>query len=233
MILFLASFLGTADAAGQIKPYMNGIGASVSTMLFPQKYPVTFPKYETANGEKNPINMATVKGDGAFGLKGVLYISKDYRMTVNPYLHKSLFDGGAAGYTAWGVDLGVDKTLLKEKNVLVSGGGSLGSTRMTFDQTAQSKGTLTANQLYAQAQAGATYFNRKSAYELSVFARIGTAGVETYSLGDQEYQEDQLSGGVYAFPMVGLQGTYYYGDFRAIHKNGKKGKKGKKKGGKK
>ena len=232
MLLILASLLGTADAAGQIQPYMNGIGVSASTMIIPQKYPVSFPNYKI-DGEKTDIDMEEVKGDLALGFKGALYISKDYRATVNPYYHASLLDGGLAGYRAMGIDVGVDKTLLREKNVLAFGGVNLGAASMTFDQTSQSKGILTANRLYIQAQTGATYFNRKSAYELAVFARIGNTGIESYILGDQSYDEEDLSGGVYSLPMIGLQGTYYYGDFRAIHKNGKKGKKGKKKGGKK
>lgn len=233
MLLILASFLGTADAAGgKIKPYMNGIGASVNSIVFPQQFPQTFPGIK---GEDNRLSLNEVQFDASIGLKGATYINKDYRVTISPYYHKGFTN---SGFSSFGVDFGVDKTLFREKNVMAYGGVNIGKSWMTFDQTSQNKGTLSAQQPYAQAQVGGTYFNRTSAYELALFARAGLGGLEEYTLGGVSYSDEDLKEGIYWIPL-GLQFTYYYGDFRAIHnknknKGGKKGKKkGKKKGGNK
>jgi hypothetical protein len=221
MLLVLASLLGTADAAGQVKPYMNGVGAAVNTIVFPQQFPQTFPGLK---GEDSRLNMNEVQFDASIGLKGVSYINKDYRVTINPYFHKGF---GDSGFRSLGLDFGIDKTLFKERNVMTYGGVNIGKGWMTFDQS--EKGVLKTQQPYAQAQVGGIYFNRTSAYELALFARAGLGGLEEYTLGGVSYPDEDLKEGLYWIPL-GLQFSYYYGDFRAIHSNGKKGKKKGKKG---
>jgi hypothetical protein len=230
MLLFIASLFNIAEAGGKVTPYMNGIGPSVHSMVFPQQFPATFPKYKDVNGDKQPSNLEKVKLDAALGLKGTMYINRQYRATFNPYYHKSFLND--AGYSAIGLNFGVDKTAYRERNVLAYYGVNLGKDWLRFNQTEQGKGSLTAEQLYIQPQVGATYFNRKSAYELALYARIGLTGVESYALAGTTYEGDTLGNGIYS-PTIGLQGTYYVGDFRAIHNNKGKNKKkgnGKKKG---
>jgi hypothetical protein len=170
--------------------------------------------------------MDKMDGDIQFGAKGTVYMNRDYRLWGHGYLHR----GGSAEFKGRGMTIGVDKVLVRENglNFYIGGGG--GMSRFEFDQSAD-KGNLTGRQLYIKANAGALYRNVNQAYDISVFAMMGTTGQEIYTINDQEYineglfsEDAGLGGGVY-MPVFGVEGTFFFGDFKP-NKSNKKGKGG-------
>lgn len=231
MIWLFCVGLTTAEAKGQnkVQPFMAGWGVSAHTTLIPLEYPQSFPLIKS--GEETTFQQ--VGQDLALGVKGIMFTSRKYRASFNPYYHVGFND---SNYRSLGLNLEFDKVAVRERNVWAYYGLGGGTSNIKFVDP--NEATLTATQLYLKGQAGAMYFDRTKAYELSAFVTFGTTGREQITKNGTVYEnnglfggDDQLKGSLY-YPTIGLQGTVYRGDFRKAMKNPnkkKKGKKGKKK----
>ena len=232
IIMLCGLLLGEAEAKKglQNRPYMYGWGPSVNTMLFPFQYPHSFP---IGKDDTTPPNeqLNEMRQDLGFGPKFTMYINKQYRLSAYPYAH---LGANQSGYRSVGISLEGDASILIDNNVSVFYGVGGGSNLFTFDQG--SSGVVSAQQLYAKGQVGMMYFDRLRAYELALYAKFGWTGVERFEYLDVEYENDvgandDLKGSLY-YPTLGIQGTYYFGDFRKAQGKKKKGKSGKKKSNK-
>lgn len=233
---FLLMALGVANAQGKknntAQPLMGGWGVSAQSILIPLEYPQSFPKIKSGGTP----NFEQVAQDLGLGVKGTMFLNRKYRASFNPYYHMGFNE---SNYRALGVNLEVDQIAMRERNVWGYYGLGGGTSNIRFSNA--NEATLTATQLYVKGQAGVLYFNRTTAYELSLYGTFGTTGRERITANNVTYENngllsgnDQLKGSLY-YPTIGLQGTIYRGDFRkAVQKPGqKKGKKGKGKKGKK
>lgn len=232
----LMTTLGLANAQGKkknntIQPFMGGWGVSVQSILIPLEYPQSFPKIKSGGTP----DFQQVGQDVGLGIKGTMFASRKYRASVNPYYHRGFNE---SNYRSLGLNFELDQIAVRERNVWGYYGLGGGTSNIRFANADNS--TLTGTQLYVKGQAGALYFDRTKAYELSVYATFGTTGRERVTVNDTVYENngllsgnDQLKGSIY-YPTIGVQGTVYRGDFRKAMqnpnkgKNGKKGKKGKK-----
>ena len=251
MMWLLTVILNVAQAGnqnGKVQPYMKGAGVNASTIVYPSSFPITLPNIktdiETADGVTTP-NFNEFRQDLAIGGKGTLFISPKYRASVNPYAH---FGFNNSNYRAYGANFEVDYMAFRERNVMGYYGGGVGT--QMFSMTDGGSGSLNAAQNYLKAQAGVIYFEKRKAYELAAFAKLGKVTNETITVGGKTYEQggftgsdDQLTTSLYS-PTFGLEGTLYFGDFRKMFKNNnppknkknnpkKKGKKNGNKNGKK
>jgi hypothetical protein len=240
MFWLLSLVLSVAQAGnqnGKVKPYMRGMGVSVGTLLYPSSYPMKLPHIKddiaAADGVTSP-DFNQFRQDVVLGGKGTLFVSPKFRGSANPYAHLGFND---SNYRAYGIDLGVDYMAFRERNVLGYYGGGLGTQAFSF--TDGGSGELSGTQNYLKAQAGLIYFEKRKAYELEAYVKLGNVNQEVITVGNSTYEQggltgsdDQLSTSLYS-PTVGLQGTMYIGDFRKLFNKPvppkKKNKAGKKK----
>lgn len=220
MILsFLLAALPTAEA--QAKPFMWGVGPSVNTYLFPFGYPHSFPTTDDGNGNNNPdSNLSKSDFVMGFGGKGVMYMNWFWRAALRPTFTRGMDD---SGYSAWSLSVEVDRTIQAANGINILAGAGLGTGGFTFDQ-GSSGGSLTARQLYARGQAGAMFRNPTRSYEVMIFAILGFSGQEEYTFNGNSYvnggfnllgeeaSSESLGGGLYS-PVIGVEGTVYFGDF--------------------
>jgi hypothetical protein len=214
-MLLLSLLLGHVDAKSKVnRPYMYGWGPSAHTMLYPFQYPYIFPK---GKDELDPPNaqLDKMRQDLGFGPKFTMHINHVYRVAAYPHVHLGAND---SGYKSAGLSLEADASVLLDNSIAVFYGLGGGSSLFTFDQG--QNGTITGQQLYLKGQAGGIYYDGTKAYELSIYAKLGVTGVEKFEYNGAEYEnslgtDDQLSRSLYT-PTFGIQGTYYFGDFRKI-----------------
>ena len=244
MMWMLMMALGVANAqgkkqGGKVQPFMSGWGISAQSILIPLEYPQSFPDIRDSVGVDTPV-FQDVGQDLGLGVKGTMFVNREYRASFNPYYHMGFNN---SNFRSFGVNLELDKIAKRERNVWAYYGVGGGTSNIRFANA--SDATLTATQLYAKGQVGGMYFDRTKAYELSLYAMFGTTGREQIAIGDAVYENnsllsgnDDLNGSLY-YPTIGIQGTVYKGDFRNAMKNpnqkkgkGKKGKNGKGKNGK-
>ena len=224
LFLMLGLLAPLAEAKSSItKPYMYGWGPSVNTMLYPFQYPYVFP--EGKNQMDPPSDQLNeMRQDIGFGPKFLMYVNKRYRFSAYPHLHVGAND---SGYRSAGISLEGDASALVDNNIIAFYGVGFGSNVFAFDQG--SDGKISGQQLYAKGQVGGIYFDKVKAYELALYMKFGFTGVEQFEYNDVTYEnslgvDDQLTTSLYT-PTVGIQATYYVGDFRKIMPQ--KGKKGK------
>ena len=232
----LLAALPTADA--QVKPFMWGVGPSVNTNLFPFGYPHSLPTTDDGNPNNNPdTNLSKSDLIVGFGGKAVMYMNWFWRGVIRPTFTRGMDD---SGYSAWSISAEVDRTIQAANGINVLAGAGVGTGGFTFDQ-GNSGGTLSARQLFLRGQAGAMFRNPTRSYEVMIFAILGFSGEENYnfngveyrnggfSLFEEEASSESLGGGLYS-PVIGIEGTIYFGDFTPNKKRRpmKKGKNKKK-----
>jgi hypothetical protein len=231
------------NADAQAKPFMWGVGPSVNTYLFPFGYPHSFPETDVAadNPQSNMEKADLVMG---FGGKAVMYMDRKWRGGIRPMITRGF---GDSNYSSFSISAEVDHTIQAANGINILAGAGIGTGGFTFDQGKNTGGVLTARQLFARGQAGVMFKNPTRSYELMLFAILSLSGEEQYERGDNTYTKggsllpwveseasESLSGGWYT-PVVGIEGTLYFGDFkppknkRNKRKKGKKNKKGNKK----
>jgi hypothetical protein len=227
---YLGLLMPLAEAKSSItKPYMYGWGPSVNTMLYPFQYPYVFPQGKNqADPPSDQLN--EMRQDLGFGPKFIMYMNRRFRLSAYPYLHVG---ANESGYRSAGLSLEGDVSALVDNNIIAFYGVGGGSNIFAFDQG--NDGRISGQQLYAKGQIGGIYFDKFKAYELALYLQFGFTGVEQFEYDGSTYENslgegDQLTTSLYT-PTVGIQATYYVGDFRKmIPKKGKgKGSKKKKK----
>ena len=90
-----------------------------------------------------------------------------------------------------------------------------------FDQS--DVGKLDGRQIYLRGNVGALYRNVNQAYDISIFGIIGNTSNQSFTPDGSDTAQD-INGGVYMLPLVvGVEGTFFFGDFKPNKKG--KGKK--------
>jgi hypothetical protein len=231
----------TADAASGV--YMWGVGPTISTIAYPGRHPVSFPKIsndELAEGDfgadvddrRRITSLDEVKGDAAIGARGVVYFTRSIRGAVR-------FHAFSAGknYNSADVTFEVDKIFFQESKASAYGGLGLGFGNMKFEgdtavEDLQDPSLSMATYLL-RGQAGGMYRWKSTALELGLFANLVVPGVMEFSGQSGDSVEMASFGGNGVYWHGGLEATMYFGDFTPPKNAKKKGPKNKrnKKGG--
>ncbi|MBO84628.1 MAG: hypothetical protein CL927_04665 [Deltaproteobacteria bacterium] len=232
LLVALALSATTADA----KPYMWGAGGSVNTMILPGGYPSTWAKakrvdgtipnlapYTNDNGSLAAPHFNEVRGDLGVGARGLFYINGTWR-------------GRASGQMAFGSDyrgghlvMGIDKIVGGESGAsLLVGGDFLGIGFQRFS-SAEDGAELRASTFPVRGHLGLMYkINKTSAIELSPFVALPLPLRQMLTTDAGEEHEMGVGLNPLQYGSIGIELSYYYGDFSKPSRKGKKGKKGKK-----
>ena len=209
LIAALGLALGISDAEASSKPYMWGVGPTLSTIAFPGQYPFTLP--DEADGKVDKVG-----GDVGIGARGVLYLKKHDRLGAR------LMGGFGGGiYSSVAFTLEYDKMLMGSHSTWVFAGGGLGFGRQRFASNERELAMATYN---LRAQLGAHYRSKKANFELALFLAYLAPGVQKYT--GTGGNERQVKGGFY--PQLGLEASVMFGDFTPPKKKKKKSGGGKK-----
>ena len=209
LLVALALSATTADA----KPYMWGAGGSVNTMILPGGYPSTWAKakrqdgtipnlapYTNDKGSLAAPHFNEVRGDIGIGGRGLFYINGTWR-------------GRASGQLAFGNDY--------RGGQLVMG---IGYQRFS---SAEDSAELRASTFPLRAHLGLMYkVNKTSAIELSPFVAVPLPMRQVLTTDSGEEHDMGVGLNPFQYGSIGIELSYYYGDFSKPRKKGKKGKKG-------
>ncbi|MEC8382709.1 MAG: hypothetical protein VXZ96_20445, partial [Myxococcota bacterium] len=95
--------------------------------------------------------------------------------------------------------------------------------RFKFDQS--DVGKLDGRQIYLRGNIGALYRNVNQAYDISLFGIVGNTSNQTFTASEGDTAVD-INGGVYMLPIVlGVEGTFYFGDFKPNKKKGNRNRR--------
>lgn len=242
-LLAVTAVSSTAQAGDG--PYMWGVGPTVSTIAFPGRHPISFPKIPQddlssgnfsldRNENRRITSLNEVGGDASIGGRGVLYLSRDFRTGLRFHAFTLGQDYNSADFT-----LEFDKMFFHESKASAFFGGGIGFGTMKFEGDAQddpdttddltpSSPELKMNTTLARVHVGGIYRMKTGAVELGLFANLVVPGQATFtgSYGDEVVIDTFGAKGTYWHG--GLEATYYFGDF--VPPKNRKGGKGKKKG---
>ncbi|MCB9762912.1 MAG: hypothetical protein H6739_24135 [Alphaproteobacteria bacterium] len=211
--LLLLALGGEAQAA----PYMWGIGPSVSTLLFPIRYPGQFP---TALAD-TAFDHSGVRADVQLAGHGVLYIDQDSRLGAHGGF------GFGSGWTTRWFDLNYERIFLSDSGFHMLGGLGLGMGGNTFTDDQADRLEITF--FLGRVQVGGIYRDKTRAYELDIFAQYQLGAEHRYTPA-AETEPEVIKGRGSRYGSVGAEVTVFFGDFTPPKKGG--GKKGGKQGGK-
>ena len=207
-MLALLALLGTAEAGSSIA-YMWGAGPQVSTVIYPTRFPGSFPSAATRSG----WDYTASRGDIEFALRGAFYLNMESRLTGRLGL-----GGGPGWYTRW-ADVGMDRMLSSNSgfHTLVGANLGLGRDRFTDDLGQQ----LETSFVVPRVQFGGIYRNKTQAYELGVYAAYHAAFEHLNPVSDEV-----IEGQGARYGMLGIEATVWFGDFTPpkSKKNNKKKK---------
>ena len=228
----------TAEAAGT-GVHMWGVGPTISTIAYPGRHPITFPKltedeiadngFEAdvdVDGSRRITSVDKVKGDAAIGARGVVYFNRSIRGGIR-------FHAFSAGknYNSADITFEVDKIFFQESKASAYGGLGLGFGNMKFQgDTEATNGTdpeLSMATYLLRGQAGGMYRWKSAALEVGLFANMAVPGVIEFTGQSDKTIEIGGFGGNGVYWHGGLEATMYFGDFTPP-KNAKKGGKNKK-----
>lgn len=224
----------TAEAAGP-GVHMWGVGPTISTIAYPGRHPISFPKLSedqiADNGFEADVNdnrritsVDEVKGDAAIGARGVVYFNRSIRGGLR-------FHAFSAGknYNSADITFEVDKIFFQESKASAYGGLGLGFGNMKFQgETEAANATdpeLSMATYLLRGQAGGMYRWKTTALEVGLFANMAVPGVIEFTGQSDNTVEIGGFGGNGVYWHGGLEATMYFGDFTPP-KNAKKGKKG-------
>ncbi len=229
ILVALALSASTAEA----KPYMWGVGPTVSTMVIPGQHPVSWPQSQKIDGERQDIGLYgssdsgrlaepyfdKVRGDVAFGGRGMLYLNSDWRGAMRGQF------GFGSNYRSSQLTLEVDKILAGENGAFVFLGGGAGVGSMTF-KSQEDSAYLKLRDVPLRFHGGGYYkINQKSAIELSLFFQLPIPSMQVLNT-DEGNEIDMTSGvNIFSYSHFGVELTGYYGDFSKPRSGRGKGKK--------
>ncbi|MCP4805392.1 MAG: hypothetical protein GY913_09195 [Proteobacteria bacterium] len=195
-MLALLACLNTAEAGSSIA-YMWGVGPQVSTVIYPTRFPGSFPNAMDDTWEYTPS-----RGDVEFALRGAFYLNNESRLTGRVGL------GGSQGwFTRW-ADVGIDRMLSSNSgfHTLAGLGLGLGRDRFTDDLGQQ----LEVSNVVLRAQFGGIYRNKTQAYELGIFGAYHAPIEHMVDPGNTQ-QVIKAAGSRYG--MLGVEASVFFGDF--------------------
>ena len=219
MLMMLMGLLSNPAAAAP-GPYMWGVGPVVNTMVLPGAHPVSFPadtRVENEDGKKLSV-LDKTQGDIGFGVHGVLYMKKAQRVGTHAW-----FQTGSGEFRSSNITFEYDFVGSSSNGVTVLAG--LGGGFGTHRWKTRGEGELKGNTYILRGQAGANYRTRKNCYEVAAYLNWNIPGQQTWEVSDED--EASISGGFY--PVVGIEATMFFGDFKPP-KAGASKRRGKKSG---
>ena len=239
----LAVAAAPAAHAADSGVHMWGVGPSISTIAYPGRHPIGFPRLTQeeidandfgadVNENRRLTSLDEVKGDASVGARAVVYVNRDIRGAVR-------FHAFTLGknYNNADITFEVDKIFFQESKASAFGGLGLGFGNMRFDGEATAENledpSLAMATYLVRGQAGGMYRWKQSALEVGLFANMVVPGVIEYTGQSGNTIEVDGFGGNGVYWHGGLESTVYFGDFTPP-KNARSGKKGRKnkKGGK-
>jgi hypothetical protein len=240
MLLPLLLALATPTAVAGNGPFMWGVGPTVSTIAYPGKHPLLFPKIpDDADGKFNRdvndngriTSLNEVRGDASVGARGVIYLNPDIRAGLRVHAYSFGADYGAADFT-----IEAEKIFFKESKAAAFAGAGIGFGKMTFEGDSDEgvdglkNPKLEMSTYLARGQVGGIYRMDKYAIELGLFANLLMPGVVEFTGQSGDQVEIDGVGGKGTYWHGGLEATFYFGDFVPPkgHKSGNKGGKKKK-----
>jgi len=218
--LLLSLALGTAQA--KEGPYMWGAGGGLYTLVFPGGYPLLYPK-ETGFQATDKV-----QGDLGLNLRGTIYMDRTWRGAARISLGRGVGDNGN-GFGSSAITLEVDKILAGQNGASFFVGGGLGLGTMKFEPDDQGGAELHLKTYNVRAQAGGYYRMEKQAVEIDLFALGVLPHNQIFTSSSGADQDVNL--GIY-LPVIGVEATYYYGDFKPPKDGKDNHRKNKRKGGK-
>lgn len=213
-------------------PYMWGVGANVGTIVIPGHHPIAFSKVDPEGDDtKERLDWEGTGGDVLLGVKGLLYLNKSNRFQAAASL-------GFGGESYRSSELTLEYQLVPVSNngveAFLGVGGGFGRMRwekLCGDDTVTTcpdeinyPGELRFATYIIRGEAGGLYRNKSQAYGLNVFGELNFTGPQEFTLQGEE-EAGEASGGFYT--LLGLEGTFYFGDFRPPGSGKKKNKKNK------
>jgi hypothetical protein len=241
MLLPLVMALAAAPTAEAAESgiHMWGVGPTISTIAYPGRHPISFPKLtedEIAdNGFQADVNenrritsVDEVKGDMGVGARGIVYFNRSIRGGIR--FHAFTLGNN---YNSADVTFEVDKIFFQESKASAFGGLGLGFGNMKFEgETEAANGedpVLSMATYLVRGQAGGMYRWKQTALEVGLFANMAIPGVIEFTGQSGNTVEIGGFGGNGVYWHGGLEATMYFGDFTPPKNAKKKGKKGKKK----
>lgn len=171
-----------APAAHARNLYMYGVGPVVSTIVYPGRYPASFPGDTT--------NLEQFRGDVEAGLRGSVYLDLDHRLGA-----RGTFGFGGGGWHSTNLLFEYDQVLVRGKGAAAFGGigGGFGTQGFATD----AGGDLKMATYLLRGQVGANYRDGHQAYELALAANIVLPGVQEYTAAGAT-EASQVKGGFYS-----------------------------------
>lgn len=242
--------------AGDLEPYMWGIGVNLGTVVVPGQYPLSFPSKINnynfieqgpragnengndpnrdldADGKPRFTSLERVKGDVRFGVDGFYGIDKDNRVGASA----GLATGG--GYSDMFFLLHYDRVLVVEKPFLVMGGLGVGAGSMTFkghDDTIQGyqNELLKVPYFPLKARLSGQFHTDTISLGPTAFVQVGIPSNHFYTDLDGKDQALSSPFNFVNYLAGGIQFDFQYGDFKPPKKKKPGGKKPPPKGGNK
>lgn len=244
--VWVAASSGVARA-GDLEPYMWGVGVNLGTVVVPGQYPLAFPSKinnydfiengpragnEDANdpnrdldqdGKPRFTSLERVKGDVRFGIDGFYGIDKENRVGASAGINT----GG--GYSDMFFMLNYDRVLITNNPFLVMGGLGVGAGSMTFkghDETIDGyqNELLKVPYFPLKGRLSGQFHTDTLSFGPTAFVQVGIPSNHFYT--DLDGKEQQLSS---PFNFVnylagGIEFEFQYGDFKPPKKKHPPGK---------
>ncbi|MEC8424712.1 MAG: hypothetical protein VX000_13100, partial [Myxococcota bacterium] len=141
MLLPLVMALAAAPVAEAADSgiHMWGVGPTISTIAYPGRHPISFPRLSEdeieAGGFQADVNenrritsLDEVKGDAAIGARGVVYFNRNIRGALRVHAFSAGKNYNSADFT-----FEVDKIFFQESRASAFGGVGLGFGNMKFE----------------------------------------------------------------------------------------------------
>jgi len=219
MLMLMAALASPAEAASG--PYMWGVGPVVNTMVMPGSHPVSFPaatRVENEDGSKTSV-LDKTRGDIGFGVHGVLYMKKAQRVGSRAWVQS-----GSGDFRSSNITFEYDFVGSASNGVTVLAGLGAGFGTQRWDTNGE--GELKGNTYILRGQAAANFRTKRNCYEVGAYLNWNIPGRQTWDPRDGD--EAEVNGGFY--PVVGIEATAFFGDFRPPKTGVNKRRRGKKSG---
>lgn len=220
MLMLLLGLVG-APAEAASGPYMWGVGPVINTMVLPGSHPVSFPgdtRVENEAGNKVSV-LDKTNGDIGFGVHSVLYMKRAQRVGAHAWFQTGSGDFRSSNLTFEYDFIGNSSNGV---TVLAGLGGGFGTQRWRTS----GEGELKGNTYILRGQASVNYRTKTTCYEVGTYLNWNIPGKQVWDEIDGD--EVEVGGGFY--PVVGIEGTVFFGDFKPPKNGGAKKRRGKKSG---
>lgn len=192
---------------------MWGVGPTVSTVLYPIRYPKAFPKAADDLGWSYDGS----RGDFSLGAHGIFYVDMDSRLGARAGV------GWGAGWSHRWIDVEYERIFTSDSGFHLLGGVGLGLGQDGFTDTVDNQ--LDASFFMGRADFGGIYRDKVRAYELDLYAQYSVVAEHRFTPAGSE-ESEVIKGAGSRYPAIGVEATVYFGDFTPPKSGKPKGGKG-------